>query len=390
MPNIRRGMMAAAGAGAAGAANTPFTQYYYGGWAHSNSKGTLGQGNTTGISSPIQIGDHKWQYLEGGPLANDHCIGVKPDGSLWTWGDNSKGQLGVGNTTDYSSPVQVGSLTTWLQIGLQSDAGSFAVKTDGTLWAWGFGEAGRLGDGTTVDKSSPIQIGSLTDWGDGAFSIENNNRIADGRTTTHVIKTDGTLWAWGEQDAYKQLGDGTAINRSSPVQIGSDTWLMVKGGGSFWIGINTAGELWGCGENDRGMLGDGTTTNRSTPVQAGSATDWVDIGVGWNWGSAINSSGELYTWGDNRTGALGQGNLTSLSVPTQVGSLTDWKYLGSSDDSLYAVKTDGTLWWWGGAGRSPNSEVVAKSSPVQVGSDTDWTFPKELGGGGFVGNSSTI
>ena len=139
---------------------------------------------------------------------------------LYSWGQNNYGQLGLGNTTYYSSPVQVGALTTWVGISCGS-AHTLATKTDGTLWSWGRNNSGQLGLGNTTNYSSPKQVGALTTWSKVANGIGEN---------TAAIKTDGTLWSWG-YNAYGQLGLGDITNRSSPVQVGAlTTWLAIACG----------------------------------------------------------------------------------------------------------------------------------------------------------------
>jgi alpha-tubulin suppressor-like RCC1 family protein len=140
---------------------------------------------------------------------------------MWVWGQNGNGQLGLGNTTGYSSPKQVGALTTWSKITAGATY-SMAIKTDGTIWAiGGFGGYGQLGLGNTSNISSPVQIGALTTW----------LNIAAGYGQCAAVRTDGTLWSWGKNNDG-ELGDGTTTNRSSPTQIGALTaWLNVAAGG---------------------------------------------------------------------------------------------------------------------------------------------------------------
>ena len=221
MPNIRRGMMAAAGAGAAGGhVNTPFTAYYYLGWGR-NTSGQLGQGNTTGLSSPVQIGDHVWNYIQGSDYDESTChiAGIKTDGTLWTWGENSYGTLGHGNTTNLSSPVQVGSLTTWYS-ARAGDQALYAIKTDGTLWVAGRNTGGRLADGSTTHRSSLVQVGALTIWA----SV---NPVAEGATG---FKTNGTKWSWGECSGnLGTTGQGNNTTLSEPTQVGSATdWITAN------------------------------------------------------------------------------------------------------------------------------------------------------------------
>jgi alpha-tubulin suppressor-like RCC1 family protein len=146
---------------------------------------------------------------------------------LWSWGQGSSGQLGLGNTTSVSSPTQIGALSTWSNVSAGQDKHCLAIKTDGTLWTWGRNYHGQLGQGTTTDRSSPVQVGALTTW----------LSIAGGRYHSMAIKTDGAMWAWGHNQ-YGQLGQGDTSHRSSPVQIGAlTTWSKIAGGGFFCTAI---------------------------------------------------------------------------------------------------------------------------------------------------------
>ena len=167
--------------------NTAFADAYAWGWGY-NSKGGLMQNNTTNLSSPVLVKADKFRAFNGGSYSGDaqgHVVGVNLDEKLYTCGENQAGQLGDGSTIDKSSPVQVGTLTNWAiaAVGAMEDLNGFviAVKTDGTLWSWGNGDLGGLGDGQTSDRSSPAQIGSDTDWYDGEQSFENLKRVGAGR-----------------------------------------------------------------------------------------------------------------------------------------------------------------------------------------------------------------
>lgn len=237
-------------------------------WGNGNN-GELAQGNTTDRNSPVQIGAlTDWSsVLDTG---SRHTLVIKTDSSLWAWGNNS-GRLGDGTAITRSSPVQIGLLTDWSSVSA-ADRHSVAIKTDGTLWSWGLGSSGRLGHGNTTDLSSPVQVGSLTTWA----SVE------IGPSQTLAIKTDGTLWAWGNNSPNGQLGDGTIIDKSSPVQIGSLTdWASVGSGDRHSHAIKTDGTLWSWGDQDNGKIGDGVLVRRSSPVQIGSLTDWTTVNVGY-------------------------------------------------------------------------------------------------------------
>jgi alpha-tubulin suppressor-like RCC1 family protein len=192
---------------------------------------------------------------------------------MWTWGYNGQGQVGDGTRVSRSSPVQVGALTNWSQIAA-GNGHTAAVKTDGTLWAWGNNNnpngGGQLGLNDVLFRSSPVQVGALTNW----------SQIAAGRLHTAAIKTDGTLWAWA-QNIRGQVGDNTVVARSSPVQVGALTnWSQIAAGGYHTAAIKTDGTLWTWGYNANGQVGDGTAVSRSSPVQVGALTTWFMVAKG--------------------------------------------------------------------------------------------------------------
>lgn len=289
----------------------------------SNGYGGIGNNSTQKYSSPIQTvaGGTTWQQVSVG---YGHTSAIKTDGTLWIWGRNLYGQLGNNNTNPISSPIQtVTGGTNWKQV---SASGNFtaAVKQDGTLWLWGNNILGILGDNTSTDKSSPIQTvtggsnwkqvsggyqhccaiktdGTLWGWGYNATGQLANyagsqisspvqtvtggtnwKQVACGYQHTCAVKTDGSLWCWGF-NAYGQLGDNTIVNRSSPVQtvVGGNNWKLVSAGGSTTAAIKTDGSLWVWGRNISGNIGDNTTLHRSSPVQTANAgTAWRKVDVG--------------------------------------------------------------------------------------------------------------
>ena len=370
MPNIKRGMMGAAGAGGAGG---------YGLWgAGNNASGTLASGETTNKSSPIQIGgadDWTWVTASG---ARMH--GIRSDGTLWGWGNNG-GDLGDNATPDRSSPVQIGSLSTWASVwaGPQS---MHATKTDGTMWTCGDNSSypflGTLGL-SAIEYSSPVQMGALTDWGD--VQLSNSGGML-------AVKSNGTLWSWGD-NREGELGTNdrnsgaTAYVRSSPTQVGSlTTWAAVAGTRTHGSGaIKTDGTLWTWGNGEYNQTGHGDTVDRSSPVQVGSATSWARLIALQHSFMAIRTDGTLWGWGKNNFGQLGTGDVATKTTPTQIGSLTNWSTFSSGNIHTAAVKTDGTLWTWGRnlSGYLGDGTVIGRSSPVQVGSDTDWIYvPNDL------------
>lgn len=324
------------------------------------------------MSSPVQVGLlTNWKQIG---YQKNIAHAIKSDGSLWMLGgNNSLGSLGDGTTVNKSSPIQIGTLTNWKQVSSYNTVCG-AIKTDGTLWKWGRGTSGALGDGqTAANRSSPVQIGTLTNW----------KLLSAALYSNWALKTDGTLWAWGANSGG-QLGDGTTVPKSSPVQIGTLTnWKIISAKSVSSMAIKTDGSLWGWGFNTSGSIGDGTTANRSSPVQIGGLTNWkyVDTALN-NWTLAVKTDGTLWAWGSNANGELGDGTTVSKSSPVQIGSLTNWKLVSAGSYHSAAIKTDGTLWTWGSnssidvgygqLGIGLGTTTDKRSSPVQVGTLTNW------------------
>jgi len=342
--------------------NAPAGPWLYG-WGRNNI-GQVGDGTTVARSSPVQIGDsNTWSKLSGGTF---NSAAIKTDGTLWSWGQNTYGQLGDGTVVNKSSPIQVGALTTWSVISchLASPGSCNAIKTDGTLWSWGSNSYGQFGDNTTVNKSSPIQIGALTTW----------SKISSG-TVVLAIKTDGTLWGWG-RNSQGQVADNTAVSRSSPIQIGAlTTWSNVSTGGLHGLAIKTDGTLWAWGYNGFGQLGLNDTNNRSSPVQVGALTTWSAVSGGNYFTLALKTDGTIWSWGIGSNGQLGAGGGGAgyhRSSPVQIGALTTWSKIEAGGRTSASIKTDGTLWTWGYNlfGEAGDNSGVNRSSPVQIGSET--------------------
>ena len=294
-----------------------------------NQHGQLGQntgGNPASISSPAQIGtDTTWSKDVNGKFSSMMQYGssaIKSDGTLWSWGDNEYGFLGLNQPapTRISSPVQVGSDSTWaiLSDGMgYSEAGG--VKTDGTLWMWGYGEEGTLGlneGGPGAHRSSPVQIPGTT------WSTDPQKLVVQSYGGVKAIKTDGTMWTWG-YNGYSILGLSVPGSRSSPVQLPGTTWKYVNGRGFQVAAIKTDGTLWSWGYNLSGSLGHNNKTNYSSPRQVGSDNTWAHIQCfDYNNGKggmlAVKTNGTLWSWGNNENGELGHNNNTDYSSPKQV------------------------------------------------------------------------
>jgi len=283
------------------------------GWGQ-NNRGQLGLNDTVYRSSPVQVGAlTSWYQVASGELFS---IATKTDGTLWSWGYNGPGCLGLNDTVYRSSPVQVGALTTWSKIATGGRS-VIAIKTDGTLWSWGYNYRGGLGLNDTYARSSPVQVGALTTW----------YQVASGGNSSPIaIKTDGTLWMWGFNNRG-QLGLNDVANRSSPVQVGAlTTWYQGAAGsqGSTFV-IKTDGTLWSWGYNNFGQLGLNDTTSRSSPIQVGVLTTWSQVAGGREHTLAIKTDGALWSWGRNANGGqLGLNDTVNRSSPVQIGASTTW------------------------------------------------------------------
>ena len=320
----------------------------------------------------LQMNAQCWQKISAG---SSHTLGLKADGTLWAWGQNDTGQLGIGNTTNKTTPTRVGTGTNWAYVSASYDT-SFAIKTDGTLWGWGENQFARIGDGTTTNRTAPVQIGTATNW----LSIDSKNH-------TVAVKTDGTLWVWGF-NSTGQLGNGTSSNTvygTIPGQVGTDTnWIAANAGSDATIALKSNGTLWACGDNDYGQLGNGmsgtsaSNANILVFTQIGSDTDWQKISLGNTHVLAVKTNGTLWVWGSNDKGQLGDGTTTLKSVPTQIGTGTDWNKVTATSSHSLAVKNDGTLWTWGNnnygqLGNGTTSSTVVGTTPAQIGTLTTWS-----------------
>jgi alpha-tubulin suppressor-like RCC1 family protein len=344
-----------------------FNEFYT--WG-SNGNGQLGENAVGSLSrsSPTQVGGKdNWDKIVGSGRSSTF-FAVKDNGTLWSWGLNSFGVQGHGDTISRSSPVQVGALTNWSEASMDTNH-SLAIKTDGTLWViGGDNDKGQHGLNDRVQRSSPVQIGAGTDW----YKFDAGNEFS------LATKTDGTLWSWGDNDALTgKLGQNNLILRSSPTQIGSLTnWDSVSASERVGLAVKTDGTLWTWGNQNFGRLGNNVAINsgQSSPIQVGALTTWAVPEVASEGSYAIKTDGTLWAWGSGASGRIGNGSTINMSSPVQITAATTWSKIASGPSTAIALKTDGTLWSWGAGtyGQLGNGLAVNKSSPVQIGSDTGW------------------
>jgi alpha-tubulin suppressor-like RCC1 family protein len=344
-----------------------------------NGAGQLGINATTDRSTPVTtfLGENNWKSITGGYY---HTVALKTDGTLWTWGSNTAGQLGINATTNRSTPVTtILGGTNWKSVSA-GNSHTAAIKTDGTLWVWGLNGKGYLGINNTNNRSTPVTtILGGTNW----------KSVSAGSNHTSAIKTDGTLWLWGD-NGYGYLGINNTNNRSTPVTtiLGGTNWKSVSAGSNHTSAIKTDGTLWVWGASGiipipfnvivaNGQLGTNDNINKSIPVTTIlGGTYWKSVTSGGGHTIAIKTDGTLWTWGRNNSGQLGINEATDRSTPvTTILGGTNWKRVSSGYSYTAAIKTDGTLWNWGrnNSGQLGINAATDRRTPVTtILGGTNW------------------
>lgn len=342
-------------------------------WGY-NSKGQLGNSSFTQVSSPVSVvgGFTDWAVVSTG---FEFVAAVRANGTAWCWGLNSDGQLGDNTTTLSNSPVAVvGSITNWVQISAGRDH-TVGIRANGSAWSWGNGASGKLGDNTTISKSSPVSVvGGFTDW----------KSASAGNGFTIALRSNGTLWSWGYNGSsgYGRLGTGSASSygQSSPVSVvgGFTDWVNMSAGWQHALAVRGNGTAWAWGSGAWGRLGnnDGVNNFRSPISVVGGFTDWIQVSAGYRYSLGLRSNGTLWAWGRNDYGQLGNNTTVDVSSPVSVvGGFTDWSELAAGHVQSTAIRANGTAWGWGrnNRGQLGNDNTVNVSSPVSVvGGFTNW------------------
>lgn len=329
-----------------------------------NRFGQLGMGAGSGSLVPVKVLDDAVVVSS----SFGHVLAVKRDGSLWAWGWNAWGQLGDGTKDNRLSPVQVMSggvvdavAANYVYAGTSQTGDttdryysySLALKADGSLWTWGTNSFGQLGDGTYSERPLPQKIM------DGVVAIDANGG------SSFAVKADGSLWSWG-RNSFGELGNGAYTDSNVPVKI-MDGAVEVTAGLDHAFAVKTDGSLWGWGRNQFGQLGNGAYKDSPFPTVATGVTGVTDVSAGGDHTFALKANGELWAWGSNGNGQIGDGTAKTKYTPVKVADGV--AMISASGDRSMMVKNDGTLYAWGwnvndaqGQGASGNTRL----SPLEI------------------------
>lgn len=345
-------------------------------WGY-NGAGVLGSSTGATIATATRIGGTA-TYISVTSGFEFSCAidDSASTGNLYCWGYNSNGQLGIAtsDTTNRTSPTQVGGGKQWTQVSAaQGGYHACGITTAGELYCWGANSNGQLGDGTTNQHEAPNQVGSATDW----VSVSVGNDFTCGIRNTNVA------YCWGN-NGTGQLGDNTQSSSSTPVAVYSNdvsAWASISAGYLHACGVSTAGAVWCWGLNDDGELGNNSTTFSKIPVRENSsATDWASVSAGERISCATKTGGSLYCWGANEAGQLGHGDQTGYAYPVrESSSSTSWSSVSAGGSGGFACGFQGTTrycWGYNGyyGGQLGLGHLVYETSPVQVGSSYDWAY----------------
>src|ERR1700681_4853953 len=308
-------------------------------WGQGTS-GQLGNGTTTNSSPPVAVSLPSGTTVTAVAAGGNHSLALTSSGQVLAWGFNGTGQLGNGTTTNSNIPVQVslpsGTIVTAIAAGAQH---SLALTSSGQVLAWGGNTYGQLGNGTTSNSSTPVQV-SL-------FVGTTVTAIASGATHSLAVTSSGQVLAWGG-GYFGQLGDGTTTSSSTPVAVSlpsGTTVTAIAGGGQHSLALTSSGNVLAWGHNLYGQLGTGTTSDSSTPVAVSlpSGTTVTAISGGTNHSLALTSNGHVRAWGYNMDGELGHGTTTTtgclcIPVPVVVSALPAAIAIGGGGGQSLAIQ----------------------------------------------------
>ena len=363
---------------------------------------------------------------------------LKSDGTVWVWGDNTYGQFGNGTMVDTyhtaQNPIQVNNLTgvTCLTV-MNSGATVFVLKSDGTVWGWGWNQDGNLVNGNTTNQATPVQInglsnvttisagdsscmalesdGTVWNWGFNLYGelgigvytyppvpvppvkvsgLKNVTTILAGSCCEYAIESDGTLWAWG----YVNQGTVGYPDYAIPTLVAGLTNITdVASGQNITYALQSDGTVWAWGWGGQGQLGNGTNNSSVIPVKVSGLTNVTSISAGSQQGYAIKSDNTLWAWGWNTYGELGNGTCTNANVPIKVSNITGVTEVSGGYFDSYAMTSDGSMWAWGlnYYGENGDNTINQNNAPVKVNPlIVTLTAPQNLNATNQTSNSFTL
>jgi uncharacterized repeat protein (TIGR02543 family) len=354
-------------------------------WGY-NNVGQLGDGTTTNKSTPTLIsftGLQLGETIRKVSAGQFHSLAVTTNGRVYAWGNGSAGQLGNGSTSNSSTPSLVnftGLLSgETIQTVIAGQLHSFAVTTNGRVYAWGNGSAGQLGNGSTSNSLTPSLVNFT-----GLLSGETIQQVSGGAYHSISVTTSGRVYAWG-RNVNGELGDGSTTIRFSPTLINfsgllsGETIQTVIAGSYHSLALTTNNRIYTWGANGYGQLGSGTFSPRSTPtviaftgLQGGETVQTVVAGS-YHF-LVLTSTGRLFTWGYNGNGQLGNGSTDNwLNSPTLIEfsglqSGETLQYVGAGDYHSFAGTSNGRLFVWGnnGSGQLGDNTIISKNRPTLI------------------------
>jgi alpha-tubulin suppressor-like RCC1 family protein len=310
--------------------------------------------------SPIAPALVPGPVLKAVSAGNSHSLALRTDGSVWAWGLNSDGQLGNGTQTNSNMPLRVAGLPVIQAIAAGRNH-SLALGQDGTVWVWGQNSFGQLGDGTTTRRLVPVAIAIPG----GAVAI------AGGLNHSLAVAANGSVYAWGS-NSYGQLGDETTTTRLTPVRINLPINIRAVSAGWYHsMALGTNGHVWTWGRNLNGQIGSGSasSSNQLTPYRVNLALGATAIATGANHSLALLSNQSVVAWGQNSNGQIGNGTTaTAQSVPVSVGLVGAVAVISAGSNFSLAIDSTGTAWSWGqnNSGQLGDGTTVQRTSPVSV------------------------
>ncbi len=311
-----------------------------------NVYGKLGDGTEENRKTPVRLASLSRIKMVAAGARTSYALG--DDGNVWSWGGNAFHELGSGPGNDHISPssqsdcwviqplsqVELGRSTPGLVHGLSrvvaiaaGGSRAFALRSDGTVWAWGDNQSGRLGDGTTFEHLAPTRLEALS-----AVTA-----IATGERSAYALRDDGTVWAWGDNSSG-QLGDGSLTSRRTPVKVhGLYNVAAIAACWSSAYALKSDGSVWAWGDNGHGQLGDGTQIDRALPVPVVGISEATGVAAGLNVAYAILASGEVLAWGGNEAGQLPGFDQLDSPVPVQLAGFRGVISISARRDTVYAL-----------------------------------------------------